>query len=182
MGYPKDKWKISKRYRRKISQYINLKFTRERRAAAGWGPARAWAGGAGGPTVVQAREVSARQPVTVQVHQGHGDRPGYDQCQAHWMMPEALSALRRRGRRAGEITDSNVSARVFELKCLPLRMDAGFRCAMVNLSLLDNMVRLIIAWYNIFNNCLFRFRKSSGSGCQARKQLQDMVRTWDTPT
>ncbi len=49
------------------------------------------------------------------------------------------------GRRAGEITDSNVSARVFELKSLPLRMDAGFRCAMVNLSLLDNMVRLIIA-------------------------------------
>ena len=66
-----------------------------------------------------------------------------DQCQAHWMMSEALSA-----RRAGEImlpSDSNVSARVFELKCLPLRMDAGFRCAMVNLSLLDNMVRLIIA-------------------------------------
>ena len=86
------------------------------------------------------------------------------------------------GRRAGEITDSNVSARVFELKCLPLRMDAGFRCAMVNLSLLDNMVRLIIAWYNMFNNWLFRFRKSSGSGCQARKRLQDMVRTWDTPT
>ena len=63
------------------------------------------------------------------------------------MMPEALSA-----RLAGEITDSNVSARVSELKCLPLRMDAGFRCAMVNLSLLDNMVRLIIAWYNMFNN------------------------------
>ena len=58
-------------------------------------------------------------------------------------MPGALDDAG--GRRAGEITDSNVFARVFELKCLPLRMDAGFRCAMVNLSLLDNMVRLIIA-------------------------------------
>ena len=58
-------------------------------------------------------------------------------------MPGALDDAG--GRRAGEITDSNVSARVFELKCLPLRMDAGFRCAMVNLSLLDNMVRLIKA-------------------------------------
>ena len=55
------------------------------------------------------------------------------------MMPEALSA-----RRAGE-SDSNVSARVFELKRLPLRMDADFRWVMVILSLLDHMVRIIIA-------------------------------------
>ena len=57
---------------------------------------------------MQAREVSARQPVTVQVHQGHGDRRS---------VPGALDDAG--GRRAGEITDSNVSARVFELKCLP---------------------------------------------------------------
>ena len=57
-------------------------------------------------------------------------------------MPGALDDAGGRRAGPGEITDSNVSARVFELKCLPLRMDAGFRCAMVNLSLLDNMVRL----------------------------------------
>jgi hypothetical protein len=58
-------------------------------------------------------------------------------------------------------------------------MDADFRWVMVKPFLLDNMVRIIIAWYNSKTDS---FPNSSGSGCQARNQLQHMVRTWKIPT